>query len=199
MSPPAAPEHRGAASPAAPEGWTLRQARRAEWFAYAAAGVFTLSLARFAIPPGSPLALTDGTPAGTVLALAPHLLLLVGVWPVLAAPRWAKAAGLLWLLIDMTSDLLALAGAAPGSFLTVRYVGHLFAACWIAAVALRGHGALRWVGLVLAAVLAGHTLIAAWVPPVALAVSAPLLIIWWVLVGRTFTPSGRRPRRTGRF
>jgi hypothetical protein len=160
--------------------------RRATWFSYATAALFTLSLARFALPPGSPLALTDGTPAGTVLALAPHLLLLVGVWPVLAAPSWAKAAGLAWFLIDMSSDLLALAGAEPRVFLTVRYIGHLFAAGWIAATASRGRGAFRWVGLALAVILGRYTLVAAWVPPIALAASGPLLIIWWVLVGRRF-------------
>lgn len=72
--------------------------------AYAAAALFTLGLARFAVPAGSTLHVTDGTPVGAALGIAPHLVLLVGVLGALAAPRWATVAGGVWLPVDISSD-----------------------------------------------------------------------------------------------
>lgn len=77
-----------------------------------------------------------------------------------------------------------MSGVGSGVYLSVRYAGHLAAATWIAAAALRGRGAYRGVGLALAIVLGGYTLLAMWLPPVFLAPSGPLLIAWWILVGR---------------
>lgn len=171
------------------DGGDVRR-RHAAWSAYAAAGLFVVGLARFAVPQAG---LGDGTVVGAIVAAAPHVVLLVGVWPALGVPRWASAAGLTWLLIDLTSDALALAGTSPATFLTVRYVGHLFGAAWIGRLALDARGATRAVGLLLAVLLGGYTLVAAWVPPFALAPSGPLLVAWWFLVGRGLS----RPMLTG--
>lgn len=78
--------------------------------AYAAGALFAVGLALFALP-GTGLG--DGTTAGLVLALAPHLVLLAGVWPWPAVPRWASAAGLTWLVLDISSDVLARPGTSP--------------------------------------------------------------------------------------
>jgi len=159
---------------------------RPDWFAYGAAVAFAVGLSRFAV---RALPIGDGTPVGAVLGIVEHLLLLVGVVWALPAPRWAKAAGAGWLLVDMTTDLLAVGGASSATYLTVRFLGHLLAAVWIFGAARRGDGAFRWVGVVLAVLLAGYTLVALWVPPVALAPTGPLLVAFWWLAGRRLASS----------
>ena len=80
--------------------------------------------------------------------------------------------------------LLAASGAQPTMFLGVRFIGHLGAAAWLIGGSWPRGGALRWVGLVTGLWLAAYTVVSPWVPPVALAPTAPLLITWCVLVGR---------------
>lgn len=96
----------------------------------------------FAVARAGYVSLDDGHPWGALAAALPHLLLLLGVLPVLSATGWVKAAGLFWLVLDLTSDVLALTGAEAGTFLTVRFVGHLGAAVWIPA--RRGRAAARF-------------------------------------------------------
>jgi hypothetical protein len=148
--------------------------------AYAAAALFVVGLARFVFPNAG---FGDGTALGVVVAVAPHLVLLAGVWPALRVPRWAAAAGLVWLVLDFGSDVLASVGLSPAVFLGVRYTGHLFAALWIARTARQVRGGARLVGALLATVLGVYTLVSPWVPPIALAPSAPLLIAWCLLIG----------------
>lgn len=154
--------------------------------AYAAAAGFALGLSRFVLGPqtGAGSALADGTPLGALLAAIPHVLLLCWVLPAWPATILARLGGLWWLVLDLCSSLLAGSGAQPTMFLGVRFIGHLGAAAWLIGGSWPRGGALRWVGLVTGLWLAAYTVVSPWVPPVALAPTAPLLIAWCVLVGR---------------
>jgi hypothetical protein len=137
----------------------------------------------FLLPASSPLPLSDGTLGGALIGVAPHLLL----FPVVAAlpaPSWARAAGWGWLVIDMTSDILAVNGVPPTIYLPLRYGGHVSAALWIAASSWSARGALRPVGLLTAIDLGANSFLAPFVSFVALLPSGVLLPAWLVLVGR---------------
>ena len=153
--------------------------------AYGAAVLFVVSLARFffipllGLPSNSPIVAELN---GGLLPVAAHLIL----FPVVAAlpaPPWARAAGYGWLVIDITTDIMALQGVADTLYLPMRYGGHVSAALWIAAASWRANGALRIVGLLLALDLGGYSLIPNG-PIGILILSGPLLPVWFVLVGR---------------
>ena len=149
--------------------------------AYAAAGLFILAFARFfLLPPEG-----NGNWLVALLGVAPHLLLFPIV-AALAAPLWAQAAGWGWLVIDMTSDILALNGVPVTIFLPLRYGGHVAAALWIAAASWQARGGVRVVGVLLALDLGGYSFVAPFVPMAVLFPVGVLLPIWLVLVGRTF-------------
>lgn len=119
-----------------------------------------------------------------LLGVAEHLLL----FPVIAAlpgPRWARAAGYGWLVVDMATDIMQLNGAPVAVYLTLRYGGHISAALWTVAASWQARGALRVVGLLYALDLASYSFIA-FVPRsfLVLLPSLVLLPLWLVLVGR---------------
>jgi hypothetical protein len=137
----------------------------------------------FLVAGRSPIPIGDGSLAGALLGVAPHLLL----FPVVAAlpaPIWGRAAGWGWLVIDMTSDILALNGVPPTLFLPLRYGGHVSAAVWLTAASWPATGSLRPVGLLAALDLGGYSFLAPFVSFVALLPAGVLLPAWFVLVGR---------------
>jgi len=75
--------------------------------AYAAAVLFVLGFARFFVlpPEGSRNVLV------ALLGVAEHLILFPVV-AALAVPRWARAAGYGWLIVDIATDSMALSRAA---------------------------------------------------------------------------------------
>src|SRR6266566_2165155 len=90
--------------------------------AYAAAAMFVALFVTYGIAPTSPLV--------SLFGVAAHLLL----FPVvagLAAPSWAKAAGYGWLVVDIVSNVVSLAGIGDASTSAVRFGGHVVAALWI--------------------------------------------------------------------
>ena len=164
--------------------------------AFAAALLFTLRFVCFFLPPSLARGVADGTLPGALLAVAEHALL----FPVIAAlpaPAWARAAGWGWLVLDMTTDIMALHGVPPATYLAVRYGGHLAAALWVLGAAWPARGALRWTGLLYALDLGSYSFLAASGVSFAILVpSAVLLPLWLVLVGRSLAshsvPSGRQ-------
>lgn len=149
--------------------------------AYAAAAIFLVAFARFfLLPPEG-----EGNVLVALIGVAPHLLL----FPVVAAlpaPPWAKAAGYGWLVVDVTTDVMALNGVATATFLAARYGGHVSAALWIAVASWRAGGALRVAGLLLAFDLGGYSFVAPF-DPTHFAGLLPVLILlplWLVLAGR---------------
>ncbi|MDQ2783467.1 MAG: hypothetical protein M3Y58_00500 [Chloroflexota bacterium] len=150
--------------------------------AYGVAALFAIRLPSFYFLPQSSGSLIVRE-LSALLGIAPHLLLFVVV-AALPAPSWARSAGYGWLAIDMTTDIMALNGVAPATFLPLRYGGHIAAALWIATASWQAKGATRNVGLLLALDLAGYSFIAPFVSFVALLPSIVLLPAWFVLVAR---------------
>ena len=158
--------------------------------AYGAAILFILGLSRFFVAYLTPLQVGDGTLPGTLLSLSEHLIL----FPIIAAlpaPQWAKSAGWGWLTIDMSTDIMALNGVPPATYLALRYGGHISSALWVAAASWQGKGALRWIGWLYALNLASYSFLAAYKGSfVILFPSLVLLPLWLVLIGRLFARSG---------
>lgn len=167
--------------------------------AYAAAVLFTVHLITYFIP-----SIRDSTPSSSpivaellaLLGVAEHLLL----FPVVAAlpaPRWARAAGYGWLVIDMATDIMQLNGIDKSIYLSLRYGGHISAVLWIASASWKAKGAMRIVGWLLALDLFIYSFIA-FIPFtfIVLIPSLVLLPVWLVLVGRLLAREGEH--RQGR-
>lgn len=162
--------------------------------AYAAAVLFAIHLITYFIAPVRDATTTSSPVVAELLALlavAEHLL----VFPVVAAlpaPRWAKAAGYGWLVIDMATDIMQLNGTPKTTYLAMRYGGHISAALWIASASWEVKGAMRVIGWLLALDLALYSFIA-FIPFtfVVLVPSLLLLPLWFWLVGRFLTREGQ--------
>lgn len=168
---------------------------RAAMMAYIAAGLFTIRFIFFFLPylsfvPHGIAGLEqDGTISGALLGNAEHLVL----FPVVAAlpaPRWAKAAGYGWLVVDMATDIMALQGVPPLIYLALRYGDHVSSALWAASASWQGRGALRVLGLLYALDIALYS----YIPRGSFFILIPsafLLPAWLILVGRLFTRERR--------
>ena len=157
-------------------------------FACAAAVLFAAHLATYFVP-----SIRDATLAGSpavagmlaLLAIAQHAV----VFPVVAslpAPRWARSAGYLWLVIDMATDLAQLGGAPKPLYLVLRLGVNLAAALWIASASSRARTGMRRLGVFVACDFACYSLVAL-LSPLAFLVTLPSLVllpVWFVLAGR---------------
>lgn len=155
--------------------------------AYVAALLFAIHLVTYLIP-----SIRDVTPSSSlvvaellaILGVAEHLVL----FPVVAAlpaPRWAKAAGYGWLVIDMATDIMDLNGVNRQTYLSLRYGGHISAALWIASASWQARGAMRGIGLFVAIDLAIYSFVAFF--PLTFVILLPSLVLlplWFFLVGR---------------
>ncbi|HEV2237730.1 MAG TPA: hypothetical protein VGR57_13800 [Ktedonobacterales bacterium] len=163
-------------------------ARLAVPAAYAAAVLFALHLASYFVPTvrDATLAHAAGLAiALAVLALAQHLVVLPVV-AALPAPAWARFAAVVWLGVDMGTDLAQLVGEPVSAYLNVRLAVNVLAALWIATASLGDRGALRVIGLVVALDFAAYSALAL-VFKQAFLVALPSLVllpIWFALVGR---------------
>jgi hypothetical protein len=166
----------------------MRQATTARTAAYAAAVLFGIHLLTYFVPSVRDATLANAPAlavALAVLAIAQHLV----VFPVVAAlpaPTWAKVAGYGWLIVDMGTDLLQLAGASKSIYLTLRLVINLVAALWIASASLQASGGMRGIGIFVAIDFALYSLLASFFPAAFLVVLPSLLLlpVWFVLSGR---------------
>ena len=156
-------------------------------FAYAAAALFAAHLTTYFVPSIRDATLSSSAVLAVVLALlaiAQHLV----VFPVVAAmpaPRWARAAGFLWLVVDMGTDLLQLGGAPKSLYLVLRLGINLVAALWIASASVRARGGVRTIGVFVAIDFACYSFVAL-LSPLAFVVTLPSLVllpVWFVLVG----------------
>jgi hypothetical protein len=172
-----------------------RQKTGTVYATYAAAVLFLIHLITYFIP-----TLRDATTSSsvittellTILGVAEHLLLFPAV-DALPAPRWAKAAGYGWLVIDMATEIMGLGGVAKITYLSLRYGGHISAAIWIASASWQEKGALRIVGYLLALDLVVFSFMT-FVPFsfVILIPSLVLLPLWVALVGRLIARGGEQ-------
>ena len=157
---------------------------------YIAAGLFCVRFIFFflpfipSIPRGVAGLVQDGTLPGALLANAEHLVLFPIV-AALAAPRWARAAGYGWLVVDMATDIMALNGVPPLIYLSLRYGGHISSAVWAGSASWQARGAIRLVGLLYAFNIAIYS----YIPHgsfLILLPSAILLPTWLILLARFF-------------
>ncbi|GHO47718.1 hypothetical protein [Ktedonospora formicarum] len=166
--------------------YQLLQQRRSI-FVYGAAFLFFIHLITYFLP-----SIRDATVSSSwivaelnaLLGVAEHLLL----FPVIAtlpAPRWGRAAGYGWLVIDMATEIMQLNGATKIVYLTLRYGGHIAAALWTASASWQLKGAFRIIGVLYAVDLVIYSFVA--FVPLSFLILLPSLIflpVWLVLVGR---------------
>ncbi len=138
----------------------MKEEKVATYSAFIAAALFTIRFIIFFLPHSWQVGIADGTVPGFLLAVAEHIFMLPVIWW-LPAPRWAKVLGSLWVLNDIITDSLALAGVSATVFLTERYLGHLFlAAPWFFAAGwLAQRKRIRWFGWLTGFFLALYTIL----------------------------------------
>lgn len=165
------------------------QQSRIATVAYIAAGLFSIRFIFFFLPfiPLIPHSISvlvqDGTLPGAFLGNAEHLAL----FPIVAslpAPRWSRAAGYGWLVIDMATDIMALNGVPPLIYLSLRYGGHISSALWAASSSWQAKRTIRVIGLLYAFDIAIYS----YIPHgsfLILLPSAILLPAWLVLLARS--------------
>ena len=117
-----------------------------------------------------------------VVAITGHLVLFPTI-VVAPASAWARPAGYGWVIVDVMLNGATLNGVDNALVMPLRLGGHFLAALWIANCAASARGAVRPVGLVLAALLAGHALVARWSPDWAIYPPFLLMPAWLLLLG----------------
>jgi len=174
----------------------IEPSQRTAIAAYGAALLFAIHLVTYFIAPIRDVTTNSsviGAEALALLAIAEHLIL----FPVIAAlpaPKWARAAGYGWLVLDMATDIMQLNGVVKPTYLSLRYGANIAAALWIASASWQGKGAMRVIGVIVALDLAVYSFIA-FIPFtfVILVPSLVLLPLWFVLVGRSLARKRELP------
>ncbi|GAC1587554.1 MAG: hypothetical protein NVS4B1_31130 [Ktedonobacteraceae bacterium] len=165
--------------------------------AYGAALLFAIHLITYFIAPIRDVTTSSsviGAEALALLAVAEHLIL----FPVVAAlpaPKWARAVGYGWLVLDIATDIMQLNGVVKLTYLSLRYGANIAAALWIASASWQGKGAMRVIGVIVALDLATYSFIA-FIPFTFLVLvpSLVLLPLWFWLVGRTLALENENQR-----
>jgi hypothetical protein len=165
----------------------IKPSQRTAIAAYGAALLFAIHLVTYFIPSIRDVTTSSsviGAEALALLAVAEHLILFP-VITALPAPRWARAAGYGWLVLDIATDIMQLNGVAKLTYLSLRYGANIAAALWIASASWQGKGAIRVIGVIVALDLALYSFIA-FIPLTFLVLvpSLVLLPLWFVPVGR---------------
>lgn len=99
------------------------------------------------------------------------------------APAWAKTAGYIWLIMDITATVMPLYGVQPEIYNSLRLGGaHMATAVWIAGVSSQHKGALGMLGIPLAMFLVAYSFLQLFFPPMLLEYFFGFLIIWFILL-----------------
>lgn len=155
--------------------------------AYGATVLFAIHLITYFIPSIRDVTTSSsliGAELLALLAVAEHLIL----FPVVAAlpvPKWARAVGYGWLILDIATDIMQLNGVDKPTYLALRYGANIAAALWIASASWQGKGVMRVIGLIVALDLTIYSFIA--FIPFAFVILIPSLVLlplWLWLVGR---------------
>ncbi len=171
--------------------------RLAARFAYIAAILFAAHLISYFIPVVRDATLRTSPAVAislAVLAIAQHAV----VFPVAAAlpaPAWARSAAYAWLIGDIASDIMQLAGAPTSQYLTLRLFVNVLAAIWIMVASWSAPLAMRIVGIFVAVDLVSYSLTAPF-STLAFLVAVPSLVflpIWFALVARRLTAMAEIP------
>lgn len=177
--------------------WEPLVMRFAARFAYIAAILFAAHLISYFVPVVRDATLRT-SPAVAIslaaLAIAQHVV----VFPVAAtlpAPAWARSAAYAWLIGDIVSDIMQLAGAPTSQYLTLRLFVNVLAAIWIMVTSWSAPLAMRIVGIFVAVDLVSYSLTAPF-SKLAFLVAVPSLVllpIWFALVARRLTAMAEAP------
>lgn len=100
----------------------------------------------------------------------------------LDAPDWAKAAGYVWLALDVTTGVMTLNHVPRDIANYVRFGGHIFAGTWLFTSSLSGWLPMKIVGVITGAWMFLFSFLTPFVPLVALAPSSPLILVWLALI-----------------
>lgn len=173
----------------------IKQPQRVATQAYGAALLFAIHLITYFIPSIRDVTTSSsvlGAEALALLAVAEHLILFP-VITALPAPKWARAAGYGWLVLDIATDIMQLNGAVKVTYLSLRYGANIAAAIWIASASWQARSAMRVIGILVALDLAVYSFIA-FIPFTFLVLipSLILLPLWLVLVGRFLASEVKR-------
>ena len=115
----------------------MSESKPSRWIArasYGAALLFAIHLVTYFIPSIPDVTTSSsviGAEALALLAVVEHLILL----PVIAAlpvPKWARAVGYGWLVLDIATDIMQLNGVVKPTYLSLRYGANVAAVLWIA-------------------------------------------------------------------
>lgn len=99
------------------------------------------------------------------------------------APVWAKTAGYVWLIMDITATVMPLYGVQPEIYNSLRLGGaHMATAVWIAGVSKQHKGAVGILGIPLAVFLVAYSFLQLFFPAVLLEYFFGFLIIWFILL-----------------
>lgn len=171
--------------------------RLAARFAYIAAILFAAHLFSYFVPAVRDSSLRASPAIAislAVLAVAQHAV----VFPVAAAlpaPTWARSAAYAWLIGDIVSDLMQLAGSPTSQYLTLRLFVNVLAAIWIIAASWSAPLAMRIIGIFVAVDLVSYSLTAPF-SKMAFLVALPSLVflpVWFALVARRLTALAETP------
>ncbi len=121
----------------------MKPSQRTVTAAYGAAFLFAIHLVTYFIAPIRDVTTSSsviGAELLALLAVAEHLILFP-VIAVLPVPRWARAVGYGWLVLDIATHVMQLNGAAKLTYLSLRYEANIAAALWIASASWQTTGA----------------------------------------------------------
>jgi hypothetical protein len=165
--------------------------------AYIAVVLFALHFITYFIPALSNASFATAAGAALVvalLALAQHGV----VFPVVAAlpaPGWARTSAYVWLIGDVVSDLMQLAGSPKTEYLALRLIVNVLAAFWFMAASWRAPTGMRIIGIFVGWDLIAYSLTAPfWVSAFVLSLPSLILVpVWFALVGRLLTALASEP------
>jgi hypothetical protein len=102
----------------------------------------------------------------------------------LEAPSWGKAAGYLWIGLDVLTGALMINHVPFEIAFNVRLGGHIFAGLWLMATSWRATKGMKITGMIAGIWLSGYTFLAPLLPAVFLSPASILMVIWLVIVAK---------------
>lgn len=110
-------------------------------------------------------------------------LLLFSVITYVPAPSWAKTAGYIWIILDITATTMPLYGVPFEAYTALRLGGaHMATAIWMGAVSFQYKGVLLVVGLPLSVYLVAYSFLQVFLPAGVLEPFFSFLILWFILL-----------------
>lgn len=108
-------------------------------------------------------------------------------------PDWARAAGFLWLGIDVLASVMVINNVPESINFPTRLGGHVMAGTWILVTSVYARSrVVQVIGVATGAWLAGYSFVGDVLPKTALYPAALLVVVWFVALAVGYTPEGER-------